>query len=166
MPILVQLEPNGLSKLPLLFMEAVKEIRTQFERCRHVQTVGCAGADFGGRLSRQLARSFIARIRQPPALEYPIAPIFLEVGDGLVGLRGRTLFSKDAQPESIDDFEFSKSSNKAFSLRSLHGARGGGPVGIRAVQRNEKTGIGVDFQYRFRSQDIRSAPLTASTLSP
>jgi hypothetical protein len=45
--VLIQLEPHGLGKLPLLLVEAVKEIRTQFERCRHVQQVGCAGAKLG-----------------------------------------------------------------------------------------------------------------------
>src|SRR5207302_10803583 len=34
---LVQLQPNGLSKLPLLLVEAVQVIGTQFERCRHMQ---------------------------------------------------------------------------------------------------------------------------------
>src|SRR6202163_779265 len=133
MPVLVQLEPNGLSKLPLLLIEAVKEIRTQFERCRHVQKVGCAGAHLGGSSQRQSACPLKEWLLQTPELENPIAQIFLEVGYGLLGLRGRNLFSKDPQAESIDDFEFSKSSHKAFSRRSLHHARGGGPVSIRAV---------------------------------
>jgi len=52
---LVQLEVQGLSKLPLLLVKAIEVIRTQFERCRHMQQIRRPGAEFGRRLSRQLA---------------------------------------------------------------------------------------------------------------
>jgi len=60
---LVQLQPNGLSKLPLLLVEAVQVLGTKFERCRHVQYIRCSGVQLGSGLTRQLARSFKDRLR-------------------------------------------------------------------------------------------------------
>ncbi len=77
---LVQLEADGLGKSPLRLVKAVKVVRTQFERRRHVQEICCPGAQFGSCLSRQLARPFKYGIRYPPELENPIAQIFFEVG--------------------------------------------------------------------------------------
>ena len=34
---LFQLEPEGLGKLPLLLVEGIEAVYTQFEGCRHVQ---------------------------------------------------------------------------------------------------------------------------------
>jgi len=123
-----------LGKSSLLLVETVEEIRTQFECYGHVQQVSGARAKFGCNLSRQLAGAFKERLLQTPELEDPVAQIPLEVGCRLSGLRGRNLFPKDPQREDIDDFEFPKRSNKAFSGRSLHRADGSGPIGIRAVQ--------------------------------
>jgi hypothetical protein len=56
--LLVQLETNGLGKLPLLLVEAVEVVRRQFERRCYVQDICGAGAQLGSRLAGQLARPF------------------------------------------------------------------------------------------------------------
>jgi hypothetical protein len=123
-----------LGELSLLSVEAVEVICAQFKRCRHMQKVGGPSTQFGGRLSRQFACAFKDRVWQPTELENPVAQIILEVGYRFLGLRSRNFLPKDPQSESIDDFEFSQSSNNKFSRRSLHRACGSGAIGIRAVQ--------------------------------
>ena len=61
--LLVQPEANGLGKLPLLLVEAVEAIHSQFESGRYVQQVRCARAQFGCRLLRQQARALKHRFR-------------------------------------------------------------------------------------------------------
>ena len=71
---------NGVGKLPLLLVKAVEALHAQFKGCRHVQKVRCAGSQFGGCSSRQLACAVKDRIWKPTELENPVAQIFLEVG--------------------------------------------------------------------------------------
>jgi hypothetical protein len=55
---LVQLEAKGLGELPLVEVEAVEAVHTQFEGSCQVQEVRSAGTQFGGGLAGQLVRPF------------------------------------------------------------------------------------------------------------
>jgi len=62
--LLVQLEVQGLSKLPLLLVKAIEVIRTQFERCRHMQQIRRPGAEFA---------SFVETIGVPAQRPSPLS---------------------------------------------------------------------------------------------
>ena len=66
-------------KFSLRLIEAVKEIRAQFECRSYVQQICGSGAKFSGCLPRQLACPFKKSVMQWPELDNTAAPIAFEI---------------------------------------------------------------------------------------
>jgi len=75
----VDLEPDRSRELSLLLIEAIKVVRSEFERCRNMQQVRSAGPTPSGGLSGQLAGPFKGLFWKRAQQKDPIAHIFLEV---------------------------------------------------------------------------------------
>ncbi len=98
-----------------------------------MQKVGGPSAQFGGGLSRQLARPLKERFRHLSELKNPVAQMLLEVVQCRLCLRWGNFFSKSSQLQRIDDFELSQSSQETVSWGSLHRLHRDWGVSVQAV---------------------------------
>src|SRR5450755_2657862 len=98
-----------------------------------MQEIGCACAKFRRGLARELARSFKHPVRKPSMFEKTFLQISIQVVQRNVSIPSRSLFSKDPQTQSVDDFQLAQIGDDEGSSRTMRDELCFRGVGVRDI---------------------------------